>query len=72
MDTRPLFPKVHAALLHLLAMLNEEEWKLPTVCEGWTPGMSLFICSALRSGTSRGAGMEWRAILLLAKTPPCG
>jgi uncharacterized protein (TIGR03083 family) len=34
-DTRPLFPKVRSALLGLLGELNNDEWKLPTVCEGW-------------------------------------
>jgi uncharacterized protein (TIGR03083 family) len=34
-DTRPLFPKVRSALLDLLGALDDAEWKLPTVCEGW-------------------------------------
>jgi uncharacterized protein (TIGR03083 family) len=31
-----LFPQERAALLELLSGLTENEWELPTVCEGWS------------------------------------
>src|SRR5918992_6224072 len=34
-ETLPLFPKVRTALEELLSDLRDDEWALPTVCEGW-------------------------------------
>ena len=31
-----LFPEERAELLQLLTQLSEDEWQLPTVCEGWS------------------------------------
>src|SRR6476659_2510881 len=31
-----LFPRERVALLDLLSQLSENEWELPTVCEGWS------------------------------------
>ena len=35
-DVIDLFPLMRAALLDLLRGLSDDEWHLPTVCEGWT------------------------------------
>lgn len=35
-DLRPLFPLERAALLDLLRSLSADEWRLPTVCPGWS------------------------------------
>lgn len=35
LETRPLFPRVRAALADLLGNLGPGEWSAPTVCEGW-------------------------------------
>lgn len=61
-DARPLFPKVRVELLGLLGDLDDEEWKLPTVCEGWNVkdialhllGVELGNISRRRDGTDSG------------------
>src|SRR5438045_3245995 len=35
-DTAHLFPEVLEHLLALLAALSDEEWRMPTVCPGWS------------------------------------
>lgn len=43
-DTRPLFPKIRAALLDLLEELEPGEWSFPTVCEQWdVKGVALHL-----------------------------
>lgn len=72
LETVDLFPPMHDALMSLLRGLDDAEWDLPTVCEGWSVkdvGLHLLggaagILSRRRDGHSESAHITTNAELV--------